>query len=186
MSFSNGSRLKKKNKNKSIKLDIGCGDYKKEGYIGIDRFSRPGVDLVIELETQQLPYENNTVDEIYCSHLIEHLSDPIKLIEEFNRVLKIGGKLTLIVPHYTNPYACSIAHKTYWSLMSIDQEILDYYTDTEFILLSKQICVSFILDENWLDRLVNMVLNANQKFYERYLSLIYRVWEIRFVMVKKE
>ncbi len=56
------------------KLDLACGDRKQEGFIGVDRCSIQGVDIVHDLETYPWPFENESIDEIFCSHYIEHLS----------------------------------------------------------------------------------------------------------------
>lgn len=49
---------------------------------------------------KSLPYEANTFDEIYCNHVLEHLSleDGKRLVEEFYRILKPGGTCRLVVP----------------------------------------------------------------------------------------
>lgn len=47
-----------------------------------------------------LPYEPNTFDEIYCNHVLEHLTleDGRQLVREFYRILKPGGMCRLVVP----------------------------------------------------------------------------------------
>lgn len=82
----------------SCKLDIGCGKFKKEGYIGIDILPYKGVDLVLDVEEEPLPCGDGTVDEIYCSHLIEHLFKPLEFFKEMKRVLKKGGEITVRYP----------------------------------------------------------------------------------------
>jgi len=73
-----------------IKIDIGCGLNKKEGFIGIDLNSETHPDIVAS--AFDLPFENEGVDEIYSSHLVEHFSpDEAKLFfDEIYRVLKKG------------------------------------------------------------------------------------------------
>lgn len=70
------------------KIDLACGQSKKEGFFGIDVADVPGVDLVHDLTIYPWPIEDNSVDEIHCSHYIEHikhddvLSDIKKILEE--------------------------------------------------------------------------------------------------------
>ena len=87
-----------------IKLDVGCGKAKKEGFIGIDSRDFEGVDHVLDVGSRALPYEDGTVSEIHTSHFVEHLnaSERIHFINEAYRVLENGGKLTVITPHWSS------------------------------------------------------------------------------------
>jgi predicted SAM-dependent methyltransferase len=58
---------------KEVKLDLGCGPNPKEGYIGVDIIKYPNVHKVLDL-TKPWPWKNNSVDEIHCSHFIEHFN----------------------------------------------------------------------------------------------------------------
>jgi len=46
-----------------------------------------------------LPLEDNSVDFVVSSHVIEHFPDPIKALKEWYRVVKPGGYLYIIAPH---------------------------------------------------------------------------------------
>jgi len=56
-----------------IKLNLACGDKKKEGFIGIDITETDSTDIIHDLNVYPWPFEDNSVDEIYCSHYIEHI-----------------------------------------------------------------------------------------------------------------
>ncbi len=58
-------------------------------------------DGVIKADVYDLPFRKNTVDQIYCWCLLEHLHEPRKALDELNRVLKKGGKILLSteMPH---------------------------------------------------------------------------------------
>ena len=49
----------------------------------------------VDLNIDNLPYEDNTFDEVICMDLITHLVRVGKIMKEMNRVLKVGGKLKL-------------------------------------------------------------------------------------------
>jgi SAM-dependent methyltransferase len=89
------------NSNGSLKLDIGCGLRKREGFIGIDMSNDVGADVVLDVETQPLPFDDSSVDEIYCAHTIEHLHGLIPFMNECYRVLKPHGWMTVLAPYYT-------------------------------------------------------------------------------------
>lgn len=85
-----------------VKLDLACGRNKKEGFIGVDIVPLEGVDVVYDLEKLPWPWEDNSVDEIYCSHFIEHVSDLVSFIDEVYRVLKVGSKAVFRAPYYSS------------------------------------------------------------------------------------
>src|SRR6266702_2390163 len=79
-----------------IKLDLGCGARRPEpkafgeGWTGIDIAEGIGADKVIDLTKYPWPYADNSVDAIYTSHFLEHLSGPVRIpfMEECWRILK--------------------------------------------------------------------------------------------------
>ncbi len=58
------------------KLDLGCGPKKRAGYVGVDALPAPGVDYVIDIETEPLPFPDGSVSHVFSSHCPEHLKDP--------------------------------------------------------------------------------------------------------------
>lgn len=83
-----------------MKLDLGCGNKKKDGFTGVDIVPLPQVDVVLDMEKFPWPFEDNSIDEIYCSHYIEHTSDLVRFMEEVWRITKPGAKVTVMAPHY--------------------------------------------------------------------------------------
>lgn len=86
------------------RLDIGCGKNKKAGFIGIDQYAMPGVDVVCDVSKSPLPYEADSVDEVHCSHFLEHLTQEERcfFLNELYRVMKPGAKATVITPHWAS------------------------------------------------------------------------------------
>jgi len=86
-----------------MKLDIGCGKNKKEGFIGVDQYAMEGVDVVMDVR-QKWSYDDNSVEEVHCSHFLEHLTGPerVRFYNELFRVLKPGAKATIITPHWAS------------------------------------------------------------------------------------
>ena len=83
-----------------IKLDAGCGVSVREGYIGLDIYDY-GQDIVWDMQGG-IPLPDNSCAEIFTQHCLEHIPDMIGVMNEFWRVIKPGGKLTIIVPHKNN------------------------------------------------------------------------------------
>ena len=83
-----------------MKLNLGCGNKRKDGWIGIDSTKTDATDIVRDL-TRGLPFADSTADEILSDNVFEHIGPPedfIFVLNECYRVLKPGGVLTAIVP----------------------------------------------------------------------------------------
>ena len=80
-----------------MKLHLGCGNEKLEGYVNCDFSKEVKPDKIINLE-KKLPFKDNSVDEIIINHTLEHINNFIQLMEEFYRICKnksIINNLTL-------------------------------------------------------------------------------------------
>lgn len=55
------------------------------------------VDIVASGD--DLPFKDGVCEYIFNSHVIEHFWDPIKALKEWERVVKLGGYILLVVPH---------------------------------------------------------------------------------------
>lgn len=84
-------------------LDIGCGRKKISGAIGIDFSSMSDADVVLDLNTGVLPFDDDSVDFIFSSHTLEHLTTEgfMHVMTEAYRVLKPGGQFKLVVPYFS-------------------------------------------------------------------------------------
>ncbi len=86
-----------------VKIDLGCGPHKREGFTGVDSIQFPGVDIVADLR-ECWPFEVASVDEAHASHVIEHFTaiERVHFVNELYRVLKPGGTCTLIFPIWSS------------------------------------------------------------------------------------
>jgi SAM-dependent methyltransferase len=85
-----------------LRLDLGCGPNKKEGFVGVDIGPFAGVDEIHDLRTVPWPWSDDSVDEVHCSHLLEHLTGAERVVffNELYRVMKPEAKATILVPHW--------------------------------------------------------------------------------------
>lgn len=117
-------------------LDVGCGDAKVKGSIGIDSIKLPGVDIVHNLNNYPWPFKKETFDEIYMLNIIEHLPDTIKVMEEVYRILKKGGKVHIVTVYWnhrhsvTDPQHVSFFNELTWDFFTGKRK--DYYTKARF------------------------------------------------------
>ena len=86
-----------------MNLNLGCGSKILEGYTNVDKYDYYNCDIVHDLEKFPYPFENNSIDKILLSHVLEHIGqDPNifnKIIVEFYRICKPEALIEIIVPH---------------------------------------------------------------------------------------
>jgi hypothetical protein len=87
-----------------VKLDIGCGKNKREGFHGVDQYEMEGVDTVLNVGDDPWPWEDGSVEELHASHFLEHLTakQRVHFMNEAFRVMKEGAKATIITPHWAS------------------------------------------------------------------------------------
>lgn len=101
-----------------IKVDIGCGSRKPEGFIGVDIYPWPGVDIVADL-TKFFPFPDNTVDEIRAYDCLEHLPNIIHSMNEIWRICKPGATVDILVPSTDGRGAFQDpTHVSFWNINS--------------------------------------------------------------------
>lgn len=104
-------------------LDLGCGPYKKDGYVGLDNRKLPVVDIVHDIEVFPYPIEDGACEGIRAHHILEH-TRPQKTIEVFDelwRIMAVGGHLDISVPYagsnnfWQDPTHCNgFIEMTFW------------------------------------------------------------------------
>jgi predicted SAM-dependent methyltransferase len=83
-----------------MKIHIGCGGKKLEGYVNVDVRAVVKPDQVVDI-TAGWPWCSDTVDEVASYHVLEHLTkqEALHVMRETLRVLKTGGKVVIECPN---------------------------------------------------------------------------------------
>jgi hypothetical protein len=97
---------------KPVRINLACGQVKMEGFVGIDKVKTDVTDILFDLETYPWPIPDNCVDELTCSHFIEHVSNLPSFMDEIYRIMKspyvskegekVNSKVTIICPYYSS------------------------------------------------------------------------------------
>ncbi|MCC6528308.1 MAG: methyltransferase domain-containing protein [Polyangiaceae bacterium] len=98
-----------------LSLDLGCGAKKRAGFVGVDQRSLPGVDHVVDFAAEALPFATGSVGQVFSSHCIEHLADPLRLLREVTRVCADGAALELWAPYSWHGDAHFWDHVSAWN-----------------------------------------------------------------------
>lgn len=86
-----------------VKLDLGCGEHKNKGFIGIDYLPYPGVDIVWDLERFPWPLPDECAIVAVTSHLVEHL-DPHGGDSRVAPLINLLLKKKLVTPKEVEEY----------------------------------------------------------------------------------
>lgn len=97
----------------TLKLNVGCGNKLKEDHVNIDIRQLNNPDILIA-DIRNLPYESETVDEIYANDVLEHVSfrETLPVLEHWFKILKPGGKLFIQSPHFGSLVNLAVKAKT--------------------------------------------------------------------------
>lgn len=86
-----------------VRIDLGCGTAKRPGFVGLDHVELPGVDHVLDLTKDPFPFEDDSVDEVFSAHFLEHIDEPNHVFEEIGRVCRDGARIEIWTPYaWTN------------------------------------------------------------------------------------
>jgi len=128
----------KDSKKTAMRLDLACGNNKREGFVGVDISLDTQADYLCNLDeypwrlrkvtrnedgsVKEVEFEagkvieDNSVYEIHCSHFIEHVADIKAFMEEIHRILIPGGRVTFYAPYYSSIRAMQdFTHKRFIS-----------------------------------------------------------------------
>ena len=93
-----------------VRIEIGGGRNPRPGYLNIDLVEWPEVQIVLDVETARLPFDDDSVDAVYSAHCLEHI-DYKKVLREIVRVCKVGATVQIVVPHWLSQDAMCQGHK---------------------------------------------------------------------------
>lgn len=98
-----------------MKIDLGSGPYKPDGFLGVDKRRFPGIDVLADLEGTW-PFKDNSVEEVRAAHVMEHLPDSVRSMGELYRILIPGGTAFIEVPSTNGMGAFQDpTHRSFWN-----------------------------------------------------------------------
>jgi SAM-dependent methyltransferase len=171
-------------------LDVGCGINKLAGAVGIDRNPASRADVICELDQFPYPFRDSSFDKLQAIHVIEHVGDVMKTMEEFHRLVKKDGEVFIVTPHYTDFSSfCDPTHRWHLNSFSLryfgeDNAGYGYYSNVRFAEISVR--VKLLALWRWLG--FELLVNAfprYRRFWEHYLCYVVRgkviEWRLRAI-----
>ena len=169
-------------------LDLGCGrgeylnGFKLCGLetFGVDQSSigetifKKEKIKIIDMENEQLPYENETFDVVFCKSVLEHFYYPEKLVKEIFRVLKNDGIAISMVPEWESQWRIfyiDYTHRTPFSLNSFEEIFLLHGFDNVKVVRFRQL--PFLWKNKWLNFII-ILLGKSTPWWLRKRSKLLR------------
>ncbi len=186
-----------------VRVDLGCGNRKIKGTLGVDTVRVPGVDVVADLNSG-LPFRESSVDAIYSYHILEHMDDFLATMNEIWRFCRPGALVYIKVPHAASSFVTwkdpthrrglSIATFAYFDDTYFDGAAFAYYSKARFRI--ERAKLNFTLTDrnqelllSWprriIDRLFNVFANRNRRWQyvcERFWGPVVGIEEADLVL----
>ena len=160
-------------------LDVGCGANKWPGAVGLDISSDTDADVVHDLNEVPYPFEDDSFDQVLMQDVLEHVRDPIRVMDELHRLCRPGGRIQLRTPHFSSMLAYSDpTHTHYFSaeaIRTLAEPRFSHYT-------AVRMRVVHVTIDLWLPFRALGVGHLARRFpiqYESYLAFRYPAMNIR-------
>ena len=161
------------------KLNLGCGKEYRDGWVNLDISNKDIYDNEIKVDVKHdlnkfpWPFKSNEFDFVLLKHLLEHLNDIPKVMNELIRITRKGGIIKIIVPHFSCYHTYrDPTHKIFPSIQTIN------YIKKNSDVVSSKLRVSH-------NRFLNMFSPFINKFpviYERFFYGFFPVQEIIWIL----
>lgn len=171
-------------------LDLGCGNKKRQGAIGIDFNDRTDADIIHNLNVFPYPLQESTFDEVYLDNCLEHLDNVISVMEEIYRLCKSHGTVKVIVPYFRSVWACiDPTHQHFFTVNSFayfdpNHPIFKRYAYSLATFKVEKVIFNESLQNGWTKKIVLALANRWPQYYEYYFSHFYPLDDVTFYLRK--
>ncbi len=171
-------------------LDLGCGKKKRDGAIGVDFSDRHAADVIHDLNVFPYPFKDEEFDEVFLDNVLEHLDDPIRVMEEVHRICKKQGTVKVIVPYFRSVWAfIDPTHKNFFTVDSFSyfdprHPICHRYDYTPARFYVECIIFNETLSNRLLKRVLIFIANRYPNKYEYYFSHLFPLDDITYYLKK--
>lgn len=169
-------------------LDLGCGNKKRPGAVGVDSNARTQADVVHDLDVFPYPFADAEFDEAYVDNCLEHLREPVRVMEELHRIVKPGGLVKVIVPYFRSTWAfIDPTHRHFFGVDSFAyydpaHPICRQYDYTKARFKVERRVFNEALPNALVQGLVAALANRWPGHYEHYLAHLYPLDDLSFYL----
>jgi SAM-dependent methyltransferase len=169
-----------------MKLNLGCGNKKKEGFIHVDRYACDAAEVICDI-AQGLPFADDSIEEVWLDNVIEHILDIPTLMREIVRVSKNGAKVSVITPHFTSAASwrdpSHFHHLSYFSMDHFQMKEVAHYIGGGLRVWNKKLSFGGGL----FGLIARSLFYLSPRIYEDKFGFIFRASTLRVELtVEKE
>ncbi|OGF71545.1 hypothetical protein A2W54_00825 [Candidatus Giovannonibacteria bacterium RIFCSPHIGHO2_02_43_13] len=169
-------------------VDIGCGQRKLPGAVGMDILSDSAADVIHDAGVFPWPFHDNAFDLVFMNNVLEHVVDVPKTMGEAHRIAKPGARVVIQVPYFRAVDA--FADPTHIHFYAFGT--LDYFIEGAKWAGYKYVPFRYKKlgfwygwphkSKNPLKQLLKVFIHKHPDFYDQYLSLLFPTecvtWEL--------
>jgi SAM-dependent methyltransferase len=166
-------------------LHLGPGTGEHIG-ITVDRLPEAKPTVLMDLDSFPYPFRDRSFDAIYAFSVIEHLDDLVQTMTELHRLLRPGGFVAVLTPHFSNDGSyVDPTHRSHLSARSFDYFVdgtevcstYGFYSNVRFRLRTRLLMLQ--PPWRWIPGL-QATINDAVAFYERHLCFLLRAEGVYF------
>ncbi len=121
------------------KLNLGCGDDYKDGWINLDFRDNIKIDVKHDLNEIPYPFKKDSIDLVLMRQVLEHLEHPLNVLKELTRICRNGARIMIYVPHATSyAHISGIEHKGLFTEHTFSEHHLKEYELQDLKLVKQE------------------------------------------------
>jgi SAM-dependent methyltransferase len=161
-------------------LELGCGQKRLVPHsVTIDFNANSRADIVHDLNVFPYPFESNSFDLVLAEHVLEHLADVVRVVEEVHRVCRPRARVLIEVPHFSSSeFFTDPTHRHAFSTRSFDYFVPG--TDLNGFRYSTATFHKRRVHLSGHSRYLTRFINDHVSTYERRFAFLYPAHVIKF------
>lgn len=173
-------------------LDLGCGNDKLAGAVGMDSNRASAADVIHDLDDVPWPFETSSFDHVRAQDVLEHVDDFIAVVTELHRVCKNGATIDVRMPFMSSVnYATDPTHRRPGTFRTFDyfdpSKDLAKYSYSRAVVRVVRVGYERGYLQNAagrffrrLDKLALPFIERNSETYEAYFAYVYPVHNVSY------
>ncbi len=165
-----------------LRLNLGCGGKRLAGFVGVDRYPTPAVDVLADLGTT-LPFADSTVADVMLDNVIEHMPDIPALMREMHRICRHDARIVIRTPHFTSLSSwrdpTHLHHLSFFSMDHFERPGVAHYTSAGrgFEVIARRLSFGGLMGQ-----IGRLIFSLSPLAYEKHWCFLFRASTLSFTV----